>query len=151
MMEGFDFLKRLPLFEELSLEDLKSLYHLCELRPFSFGEALIRAGQPAPALFILVEGVLDVRSAATAKAAPGTVARLQPGAHLGELGLIDDSPSNVDVVAAAPGRVLRLDKVGLQRALAASDALAVKIFRVFLRTMAARLRETTARLGPVGA
>lgn len=142
MMDGFDVLRELPLFAQLSLTELKSVYHLCEVQQVQPGDVVIQEGQPAPALFVVMGGSLEVRTAAGDK-----VAELGVGEHAGEMSLIDDTPAGVSVVVAASGRVLRLDKNGFRAALVASDALALRVMRVFIRVLTERLRETTARVG----
>ena len=62
------------------------------------------------------------------------------------MSLFDDAPAGVDVAVAAPGRALRLDKLGFREVLAANDALAVRIHRVLFRTLRDRLRSTTDQL-----
>lgn len=140
MMEGFESLRRVPLFQELSLTELKSVYHLCDVVDLTFGARLIEAGQPSPALWVLLTAIVDVRGAGGRD-----VARLAAGAHVGEMGLFDDAASGVDVVVAAPGRALRLDKVGFLNVMAANDALALRIHRVLFHAMRDRLRATTDR------
>jgi CRP-like cAMP-binding protein len=66
-----------------------------------------------------------------------------PGAHVGEMGLFDDVPAGVDVVVAAPGRALRLDKRGFREVMNTNDAFAVRVHRVLFRTLRDRLRSTT--------
>jgi len=144
MMDGFEQLAKLPLFSELSLTELKAIYHLCEIVELPFGAAMIHAGTSSPALWVLLSGVVDVRG--TAKEGNREVARLQAGAHVGEMGLFDDAPAGVDVVVAAPGRALRLDKQGFREVMAANDAFAVRVHRVLFRTLRDRLRLTTDRL-----
>lgn len=142
VMEGFEVLRELPLFAELSLSELKALYHLCEIRNVDSGAVLIKAGQPAPALFVVMRGELEVRTGSG-----GVVTALGLGQHAGEMSFIDESPATVDVVASAPSRIIRLDKRGFREALSASDGLALRVLRVFVRTLIERLRDTTARLG----
>lgn len=138
--EGFDVLGRLPMFSEISLDELKALYHLCDLRQLEAGAELLRAGQPVDALWVVVEGELEVRAGGK------SVARLGPGHSVGEMGLIDDAPASADVVAGTAGRALRLEKAGFLQALAASDRLALNVYSVWLRDLSNRLRETTARV-----
>lgn len=142
VMEGFEVLKELPLFSELSLTELKSLYHLCEVKTVMPGDVVIQAGQPASALYVVMSGELEVKTPAG-----DSVARLGVGAFAGEMSLVDDAPAAVHVVVSAPGRVLRLDKRGFRHALASSDSLALRVMKVFVRVLTERLRETTARIG----
>ncbi len=141
LMEGFGFLQKLPLFKELSLAELKAIYHLCTVANVGFGQKLVAQGAPAPALWVILDGVVDVRSASGKQ-----IARLQAGDHVGEMGLFDASPSGVDVIAAAPVRALRLDKDGFTEAMAADDGFAVRVYRVLFSTLRDRLRATTDRL-----
>jgi tetratricopeptide (TPR) repeat protein len=140
VMEGFEHLHKLPLFAELSLSEMKSLYHLCEILNVRPGDVVIKAGTPAPALFVVMAGELDVTTGAN------VVAKLGVGQHAGEMSLVDDAPAGVDVVAAAPSRVLCLDRRGFREQLASSDSLALRVMRVFVRVLTERLRDTTARL-----
>ncbi len=142
VMEGFEALHGLPLFAEVSLVDLKALYHLCEVADVAAGDVVIRAGAPADALCIVIDGELHVR-------APGTSAPLgvvSAGQYVGEMTLVDDGAATVDVVAARPSRLLRLAARGFLHVLQTHDALALRIYRAFNRVLASRLRDTTARL-----
>lgn len=142
VMEGFEVLRELPLFAELSLTELKTLYVLCEIKNVDKGSVLIKSGQPAAALFLVMRGELEVRTPTG-----DVVTALGVGAHAGEMSLVDESPATVDVVASADSRIIRLDKPGFRKALSASDGLALRVMRVFLRTLIERLRDTTARIG----
>jgi tetratricopeptide (TPR) repeat protein len=139
-MEGFEALRRIPLFSELSLPEQKSIHHLCVAVDVAAGAHLITAGQASPALWVLVSAVAEVRGGGT------TVVHIEPGDHIGEMGLFDDSPAEVDVVVIRGGRCLRLEKTMFVDAMGASDAFALRIHRALFRTMRDRLRLTTRRL-----
>jgi tetratricopeptide (TPR) repeat protein len=141
LMEGFGALKALPLFGELTLPELKSVYHLCQLVTLAADELLIEAGTPALALWIVLDGELAVTSRGGQE-----IARLAAGAHVGEMGLFDDAPANVDVAVVVPGRALRLDRRGFRDALAASDAFAVRVYRALFVALRDRLRATTEKM-----
>ncbi len=68
------------------------------------GEVLIHEGQPAAALYVLVDGALDVVRNGSA------ISRLtEPGTVVGEMGLLLESTATADVIAAAPSTVYRID------------------------------------------
>lgn len=138
--EGFDVLGHLPMFSEVSLAELRSLFHLCEMRKMMPGEPLLKQGEAVTALWVIVEGEVEVRAGGQ------PVARLGPGHSVGEMGLIDDAPASADVLAASQGSALRLEKAGFEQALAASDRLALNVYSVWLKDLSSRLRETTARV-----
>lgn len=145
VMEGFEFLKQLPLFETLSLTDLRAFYHRCETVQLAQGDVLIQQGVPGAALYVLTAGTLEV-----CKLAPSgerkVVAHLPVGSYVGEMGLVDDGPTSAQVRAASAGTALRISRADFEQLLGASDRMALAIYRVFVRTLSERLRATTAKL-----
>jgi CRP/FNR family cyclic AMP-dependent transcriptional regulator len=65
---------------------------------------LLRQGVRSGTLFVLVSGVLEVQRHGRA-----VVQIAAPGAIVGELGLLLDSPASADVVAIGPVTVRRID------------------------------------------
>ena len=145
VMEGFEFLKQLPLFETLSLNDLRAFYHRCETVALAPGDVLIQQGVPGAALYVLTAGSLEVLKIA-ASGEGKVVAQLPVGSYVGEMGLVDDSPTSAEVRAAVAGSALRIRKADFEQLLGASDRMALAIYRVFVRTLSERLRATTAKL-----
>jgi CRP/FNR family cyclic AMP-dependent transcriptional regulator len=68
------------------------------------GEMLLQQGVRSGALFVLVSGVLEVQRRGRA-----VVQIAAPGAIVGELGLLLDSPASADVVAVGSATVRRID------------------------------------------
>jgi tetratricopeptide (TPR) repeat protein len=92
MMGGFEFLKKTPLFHELSLDEMKAVYTACETKTFPPGGVLIEQGQPGDTLFVLRKGTARV-VVRPADGKENMVARLGPGSPAGEMALIDDAPT----------------------------------------------------------
>lgn len=68
------------------------------------GERILVDGERSPYLYVLVEGELDVSRRGR------TVVRIgEPGAILGELGMLLDQPASADVAAVVPTRVHRIE------------------------------------------
>jgi CRP/FNR family transcriptional regulator, cyclic AMP receptor protein len=68
------------------------------------GTLIIRHGQPDAALFVLVEGTLEVRRDRN------VLARMsEPGSVVGELSMLLGTAASADVVATAPTTVRRVD------------------------------------------
>lgn len=68
------------------------------------GERILEHGVRSHSLFVLVDGVLEVRRGGRAVVQIG-----EPGAVVGELGLLLDSPASADVVAVGSVTVRRID------------------------------------------
>lgn len=144
VMEGFDFLKNLPLFAELSLAELKSFYNLVSTVELPAGAILVEQGRPGEAMFIVKSGTVDVLRVDGSVAHPLTT--LGPGAHVGEMALVDDAPTSARVVARGATKAFRVDRDAFQKFLFSNDHMALRVYRVFVKTLCTRLRETTERL-----
>ncbi|MEL7371121.1 MAG: cyclic nucleotide-binding domain-containing protein, partial [Myxococcota bacterium] len=59
-MLGYGMLKKLPIFEELSLDDMKAFYKICEQTRYRAGEIVIEQGHPGSGLIIVRSGRLRV-------------------------------------------------------------------------------------------
>ena len=76
-------LRTLDLFEGCSRAQLAKIDRLGITLAFAPGRALCVEGSPGAEFFVLLDGVVDVRTSS------GTVALLRPGSWFGEIALID--------------------------------------------------------------
>jgi tetratricopeptide (TPR) repeat protein len=140
LLEGFEYLKALPLARDLSLDDLRLLYAQCELCEFSDGAELIHEGKPGEGLFILREGRLSVLVGGK------SVAELEPGAYVGEMSMVDDGPTSATVVAKTAVKAFKLSKEKFQHLLKTNAGVALSVYRVFVETVVGRLRSANEQL-----
>lgn len=145
VMQGFEYLKQLPLFEELSLQEMKALYNRCEQRSFAANEVLIPQGVPGQALFILTGGEFNVCRVGDGGESK-VVATLGAGSYVGEMALIDDAPTSAEVRAKTEGTALVASKDAFSVFLSTNDHVALRIYKVFVRTMCDRLRKANEQL-----
>ncbi len=143
-LEDYELLKPLPIFETLSLDEMQAFYHLCETVRFEPGEALIEEGQPGEALYIVREGDLVVTQAQP-EGEPLELARIGAGNYVGEMSLIDDAPTSATVAASSPVTAFRIRKDAFHDYLYSHDLVALRVYKSFTATLAARLREANAR------
>ena len=144
VMDGFNFLQKVPLFADMPLSAMKAFYNVCQDRTLVEGELLIEQGRPGVALFVIRQGEVSVLRVEGDQAKE--VAVLGPGDHVGEMSLVDEAPTSARVVAKSEVRLFEISRDQFLRFLQAHDKFAVRVLRVFVRTMAQRLRETTAKL-----
>jgi CRP-like cAMP-binding protein len=147
-MEGFDFLRRVPLFEDMPLSEMKAFYNVCEERVFEPGEQLIEQDRPGMALFVIREGQVSVVRREGER--EREVAVLGPGEYVGEMSLVDDGPTSARVTAKSRTVTFEVSRDNFLRFLRANDRFAVRVMRVFVRTLCQRLRKTTAELAGKG-
>jgi len=96
-------IERLPIAEgapRVVLEQLASSAQLC---PLPEGVDVVVQGAPAHAFYAVIHGSVIVRRDGE------EIARLGPGDHFGERGLLDNAPRNASVTTAEPTTVLRLE------------------------------------------
>ncbi len=138
LMSRLIFLKTLPLFEGLSLDDLMSVDDALGHDSYLTGETIVTEGDAGATLFILASGAASVRIGVDMK----EVAHLSKGEFFGEMALFDDQPRSATVVALTDTRLLTLDRDRFSTLVMQRPEVLFHICRMF----GARLRETNRRL-----
>ena len=105
-------LRRLPAFATLGSDDLAEVLEHGGWVNVAPGQVLIEQGAEGDAFYAIRSGQVDVLT-------DGRLVRtLGPGAHVGEIALLEDVPRTAAVVARTPVRVFRLDREGFERVIA---------------------------------
>ena len=141
----FEFLRRVPLFERFALDELKYVQGVCEKVEFPPGDFLIRQGRPGDALYVVIRGTVDVLSTSPDGRRTRLV-ELGPGAHIGEMSLMDDAPTSADVVARQGVLAFRLARERFQELIRGNQRIQIGFYSVMVSTLAKRLREANAKL-----
>lgn len=103
------FLKQVPLFNEISVEELGRVAGIAVEKTYEEGSYLVRQGEPGRSLVMIVEGHMEI-SGKTGEGREGTIGVLGPMQTFGETGLFDDRPSLVSAqVILGSARVLEID------------------------------------------
>lgn len=103
-------LERLGIFAAAAQAVLERLAGASTEVTFPAGAAIIREGDAADALYVLVEGTAEVT--AHGEAAAGgerTLRTMPPGSYFGEIGLLEGIPRTATVTAAQTCRCYRID------------------------------------------
>ena len=149
-----DRLRLTPLFGGLPDDQLDRLADMGEIVDLEPGEALIREGDEADALYVVLDGELDVTKRSGRTDIP--VARVGPGALQGELAALEGGRRLASVTAATPTEVLRIPVGAMRQLLDAGPDVALAVIRTAvsrLRSMESlfREREKLAGLGTLAA
>lgn len=121
-------LRGVALFNDLSLEELKTLASHLVHAPFSRGDVITRQGTSADWLYILISGEADVWLESDHDRRLMTT--LNPGAVFGEMGLMTGEPRRATVVARTDVDSYSLGKAGLGTILQARPSVAEEISRI---------------------
>jgi CRP-like cAMP-binding protein/cytochrome P450 len=116
---------------------------MAHVRTLTFrpGDVIIRQGDAADRFYILTEGRVEVRRE-HGTGEPVVLARLEPGAYFGEIGLLHRVPRTATVQALSAVTTLALERADFEQIVAESDLTASEISELAQhRTMSARLAE----------
>jgi CRP-like cAMP-binding protein len=86
-------LQRVPLFSELSPDEVQQIALLFKERHFASGETVVKEGSEGAAFFVIDSGEAAVSVAGKERAT------LQPGDHFGEIALIDEGVRSATITA----------------------------------------------------
>lgn len=104
-------LKKVPLFSELTLEQLASIDRLMVTRTYVKGEPVFTRGDVGSEMFVVLDG--EIRIHLDHEGREVTVARIGPSMVLGEMAVFDEQPRSASAQASMDTtvRVLRRDKL----------------------------------------
>src|SRR5579875_2205525 len=102
-------LTAIPIFSELSPEDVKCLVASATETSAAEGQMLMKEGDYSVELIAIEEGSADVVKHGE------KIASLGPGDLIGEMGLLERRPRNADVIATTPMRLTKLTHWEIRR------------------------------------
>lgn len=135
-----DFLKKVPLFADLSAEDLVALSKNAKEVRLSRGETLFAEGSPGQNAYVICEGELEILKEAQGRNV--LLAVRKPGEMIGEMALLEEAPRMASVKARSDSLLLAIDKESLDELLKTSHAALNSMFHSVL----SRLRDTQTML-----
>ena len=127
---------RVPLFNGLQPTQAISLLKVCERRTLDKGETLCRFGDRSDQMYILLSGAPSVCTEDGVQ-----IARIDPIAPVGEMGIFTEEPRSATVVAAEASSLFVLGKFQLQGAMRRNSEMEIIVSRNVIATLAQRLRD----------
>jgi len=134
--------KALYILGQLTDEDVDWLFQVGQKRKLVAGEELIIIGKPIQALFVLLDGSLEVLG-------PNNriINRLEWGEVVGEMSFIDSNLPSATVRASTHSVVLAIDKRLLTERLASDSAFAARFYLALAMFLSAKMRGSIGSLG----
>ena len=140
LMERILFLKRVPLFENLSPGDIKQVAALAQEESFSDGVHIVREGEIGDVMFIIISG--EVRVLMTEGQKELEIARRKAGEYVGEMALISRDPRSATVSAVGDVRALCIDQKSFESLLRDRPDASLAVIQVLCE----RLKEASAKV-----
>ena len=136
-----ELLARVPLFAELSEEELEPVVAVAIPRAFPRGVRVFHEGDDSDACYVVRSGELRVtREHSDGRAI--ALATLSPGDFFGELAMLDGGSRSASVETLSDAELLALPARDMRRVIAAHGDIAAKLIVALTR----RLRETNERV-----
>lgn len=135
-LEKIIFLKQVPLFVGLSIEELKLLASICEEVVYEKGQRIFNEGDPGDAMYIIVNGRVSVEIVQH----DGKVTRLATRTgyeFFGEMALFDAGPRSAAIVTIVDTLLLKIEGTALMKLARQYPDLAIDLIRV----LSGRLRD----------
>ena len=130
------FLKNIPYFEGLLLEELLRIDEQMTQEEFLEGETIFEQGDPGDRFYIVYEGKVALSSAGE------LLTELGPGDHFAEMALFEDQPRSASATAASKCLLLSLDKIAFNSLVLQRPTILLQICRELSR----RLRQMDEKL-----
>ena len=137
-----DFLATIPLFSGLPEEELERFAELTRERSYPKGSVILFQDDPGDSLFVLRGGRVKVVLIGE-DGREVILGVLEPGAHFGELALIDDQPRSAHVIAMEDAQLLVLRREDFKRRVEANPTVAWAL----LTELSRRLRRADVKIG----
>ena len=149
-----DELKAVPLFAQLSDDDLKVLAKGVHRVSLEDRETLFHEGDKGDVTFLIESGELDITKTSSGRSV--LLAVRKAGEVIGEMAVLEDVPRMASASASGPASVLGISKASIDHLLATSPAAVSAMFQTVLgkvRSTESRLRqsERMAQLGTLTA
>ena len=138
------FLKRIPLYSSMHLDQLRTVAaHLVE-RDVLPGEVIFREGEFSYELYLIVAGKVEIVQQRAS--GPRMLVTLAAGDFFGDIALVGDRPRSASAVAVAPTVLLTLSPVHFRQIVLEDPAMSFEIFRA----LSARIRRFDEVIQEVG-
>ena len=133
-------LRKSPLFQGLSDEELRQLMDMAEPVSLRAGDMLIKQGEMGDSAYVVLTGEFEVQ-----KQAGQSLIKIDirnPGDVVGEMALLSRTPRNASVIAKTEGEVLRIPQEAFEQLLQSSTTAAITV----LHWVMARLNQNESLL-----
>lgn len=118
-----------PLFQDLSIKQLRKVVDLAEVARFMEGATLVKQGELGDSFYVVLTGQAKV------VANGRTINRLIPGDYFGEISLLDGGPRSASVLAETEMTLVIITQRGFLAMLAKDPEITICLLEGMARTV----------------
>ncbi len=137
------FLKNVGLFADLPEENLARLGTCLKSTDFPPSETIMREGAPGISMYVIKDGLVEVRKKDPVTGIDFLVAQLGEGAAVGEMSLLTGKPRSASVTTVEPTVVYTLTRTDFRNLLTQYPEISLGLARI----LAERLEEANKQVG----
>lgn len=139
ILERILLLREIPIFADLSPEDLKRVAEIAREEWYPQNTAIFRQGDEGDMMFVIVDGNLQIIR--TVNGADQVLAQRGPGDFVGEMAIIESAPRSATLLTKTDVRVLAIDGETFKGILRERPDVSFAV----LRSVSRRLREMSEK------
>jgi hypothetical protein len=140
---GAAALRHVRIFAGLNDGQLEQMLQFMEVQTVPANTQVAKQGEPADAMFILLEGTLRIR--AVVEGRETSLGSLNAGEFFGEISLFDHGTRCADLIATQDSTLLKIAASEFERFTHEKPDLAAPFLFALAKTLAARIRSETKR------
>jgi len=134
-VEKIIFLKGVPFFEGMTINQLKVLANTAEEAFFPAESIIFDEGESGGSLYVVVDGKVGIERMDAAKGTSARIANLETRSYFGEATLFDNSPSPISALALQDTLALRLRHEPLIALIQAYPDLSLQLVKVLSKRL----------------
>ena len=144
VIEKVIFLKEVPFFQGMSVDNLRVLAGIAEETTADAGRRIITEGERGDTLYVIVSGRVGIQRHKQAEddRTLTQLATLGPREYFAEMSLFDEEPHSADAIAMTPTQLLTVSREPLIELIRRQPDLALGLFKV----LSQRLRQANLSL-----
>lgn len=142
-IEKIIFLKKIPFFQGMTIDQLKTLANVCEETLFEEDARIFNEGEPGGTLYVVVSGKVAIEKEGKRKGSFVRLDTVDAHSYFGEMNLFDNSPHTSSASALQDTLTLRLRREPLIALARRYPDLSLELINV----LSQRLREVNDHVG----
>jgi serine/threonine protein phosphatase PrpC len=139
-LERVEFLQDIFLFAQLNEQECFKVNRVLYEERYPARKRILAKGSRGDDFYIVVSGQVGVWDERTHLTSIG------PGGHFGEFALLEDQPRSADVWAQSDCTLLLIKRADYLDLVGSDPVLGVKVYQAFLKHLADRVRDLSARI-----